>query len=104
MDSSIVALRSKALRALGSIVTVDPDVLALVRRLHRCLQYADVQPFVKVALEDRLSDGSPAVRDIAVDLVGKYFVQKPILAKEYYRHIADRIDVSSPTPNGIVCL
>ena len=30
MDSSVVALRSKALRALGAIVTVDPDVLALV--------------------------------------------------------------------------
>jgi cohesin loading factor subunit SCC2 len=30
LDSTIVALRSKALRALGSIVTVDPDVLALV--------------------------------------------------------------------------
>jgi len=30
MDSPVVALRSKALRALGSIVTVDPDVLALV--------------------------------------------------------------------------
>jgi cohesin loading factor subunit SCC2 len=45
-------------------------------------------------LEDRLSDGSPAVRDIAVDLVGKYIVQKPTLATEYYRHIADRIEVS----------
>ena len=30
MDSSVVALRSKALRALGAIVTVDPDVLSLV--------------------------------------------------------------------------
>jgi cohesin loading factor subunit SCC2 len=30
LDSTVVALRSKALRALGSIVTVDPDVLALV--------------------------------------------------------------------------
>jgi hypothetical protein len=45
-------------------------------------------------LEDRLSDGSPAVRDIAVDLVGKYIVQKPTLATEYYRHIADRVEVS----------
>lgn len=30
MESPVVALRSKALRALGSIVTVDPDVLAMV--------------------------------------------------------------------------
>jgi cohesin loading factor subunit SCC2 len=35
------------------------------------------------------------VRDIAVDLVGKYIVQKPSLATEYYRHIADRIEVST---------
>jgi hypothetical protein len=31
MDSTVVALRSKALRALGSIVVIDPDVLAMVR-------------------------------------------------------------------------
>lgn len=30
MDSSVVGIRSKALRALSSIVTVDPDVLTLV--------------------------------------------------------------------------
>jgi cohesin loading factor subunit SCC2 len=53
------------------------------------------KPSVKEALEDRLSDGSPAVRDIAVDLVGKYIVQKPTLATEYYRHIADRVEVST---------
>ena len=34
------------------------------------------------------------MRDIAVDLVGKYIVQKPSLATEYYRHIADRVEVS----------
>ena len=56
---------------------------------------------MKLALEDRLSDGSPAVRDIAVDLVGKYIVQKPALAMEYYRHIADRVDVSFHWTRGI---
>lgn len=52
-------------------------------------------------MEDRLADGSPAVRDIAVDLVGKYIVQKPMLAMEYYRHIADRIDVSSASVENL---
>jgi len=94
LDSTVVALRSKALRALGSIVTVDPDVLALVSTALTGYVKADEEPFVKEALEDRLSDGSPAVRDIAVDLVGKYIVQKPTLATEYYRHIADRVEVS----------
>ncbi len=30
MDTPVVALRSKALRGIGNIVTVDPDVLGMV--------------------------------------------------------------------------
>lgn len=80
MDFQAVALRSKALRGLSAIVQVDPDVLG--------------QSSVRQAFEARLSDTSPAVRDSAVDLIGKYMVQKPILASEYYPHIALRINVS----------
>ncbi|KAK8844801.1 hypothetical protein IAR55_006651 [Kwoniella newhampshirensis] len=77
LDNSAVGLRSKALRAVGTVVMVDPEVLGL----HQ----------IRQALEDRLSDGSPAVRDAAVELVGKYLVQKPKLAAEYYPHIAQRV-------------
>ena len=80
MDFQAVALRSKALRGLSAIVQVDPDVLALSN--------------VRQAFEARLSDPSPAVRDSAVDLIGKYMVQKPNLAEEYYPHIALRVHVS----------
>jgi cohesin loading factor subunit SCC2 len=80
MDSAIIALRSKALKAVGEVVTVDPDILSL--------------PYIRQAIEARLSDPSPAVRDAAVDLVGKYVVQKPNLATEYYPHIAMRVEVS----------
>lgn len=52
------------------------------------------QPYVKQALEDRLADSSPAVRDAAVELVGKYIVQKPSLAVEYYPLISTRATVS----------
>ncbi|WWC90225.1 uncharacterized protein L201_005158 [Kwoniella dendrophila CBS 6074] len=65
MDNPAVGLRSKALRGIGS-------------------------PQIRQALENRLSDPSPAVRDAAVELVGKYIVQKPKLAAEYYPHIAQR--------------
>ncbi len=41
-----------------------------------------------------MSDSSPAVRDAAVELVGKYVVKKPSLAAEYYPHIALRVTVS----------
>jgi cohesin loading factor subunit SCC2 len=37
---------------------------------------------------------SPAVRDAAVELIGKYIVQMPELAGDYYRIISDRIAVS----------
>nr|XP_019013987.1 uncharacterized protein I206_00064 [Kwoniella pini CBS 10737]OCF52768.1 hypothetical protein I206_00064 [Kwoniella pini CBS 10737] len=76
LDNSAVGLRSKALRGVASVIVVDPEVLGL--------------PQIRQALEDRLSDHSPAVRDAAVELVGKYIVQKPKLAAEYYPHIAQR--------------
>lgn len=80
MDLGAVALRSKALKALGSIALVDPDILSL--------------PHVRTAFENRLSDSSPAVRDAALDLVGKYVVQKPELGVDYYPQIATRAAVS----------
>ena len=36
-------------------------------------------------------DNSSAVRDAAVELLGKYVVQRPELAGDYYERIADRI-------------
>ena len=50
---------------------------------------------MRQAIEDRLSDSSPSVRDAAVELVGKYVVQKPKLAAEYYPHLALRVAVCS---------
>lgn len=49
---------------------------------------------MKQAIDERLSDSSAAVRDAAVELVGKYVVQKPSLAVEYYPHLALRVSVS----------
>lgn len=80
MDFSAVALRAKALKGLSTIIQVDPDVLGLTQVRH--------------AFEARLSDPSPAVREPAVDLIGKYMLLKPDLAAEYYPQIALRINVS----------
>lgn len=38
-----------------------------------------------------LSDNSPAVRDAAVDLIGKYVVQRSEWAEQYYPLIAERV-------------
>ncbi|EAL23165.1 hypothetical protein CNBA5100 [Cryptococcus deneoformans B-3501A] len=77
LGNPIIAIRTKALRGVGSIVMVDPDVLRLRQ--------------FRLALEERLSDVSPGVRDAAVELVGKYLVQKPELATQYYPQIALRV-------------
>lgn len=40
-------------------------------------------------------DNSPAVRDAAVELIGKYMIDSPEVAGDYYPRIADRIAVRS---------
>ena len=50
---------------------------------------------MKQAIENHLHDQSPAVRDAAIELIGKYVVQSPELSDDYYEVIADRIAVSS---------
>ncbi|KAF9267598.1 hypothetical protein L218DRAFT_955463 [Marasmius fiardii PR-910] len=77
LDASPIFMRTKALRALGQIVTSDATILSL--------------PGVRRAIEIRLLDGSPAVRDAAVELIGKYMIDAPEVASDYYQRIADRI-------------
>lgn len=52
------------------------------------------QPNVRRAIEAHLLDNSPAVRDAAVELIGKYMIDSPEVAGDYYQKIADRIAVS----------
>ncbi|KAK1217276.1 Sister chromatid cohesion protein 2 [Marasmius sp. AFHP31] len=77
LDASPIFMRTKALRALGQIVTSDATILSTTG--------------VRRAIEVRLLDGSPAVRDAAVELIGKYMIEAPEVASEYYQKIAERI-------------
>ncbi|KAF7357525.1 Sister chromatid cohesion protein [Mycena sanguinolenta] len=77
LDAPAIFMRTKALRALGQIVTSDPSVLA--------------EPNVRRAIESHLLDSSPAVRDAAVELIGKYMIESPEVAGDYYSKIADRM-------------
>lgn len=77
LDAPPVFMRTKALKALGQIVTSDPSILSA--------------PNVRRGIEDHLLDSSPAVRDAAVELIGKYIVDSPKFAADYYQKIADRI-------------
>ena len=38
-------------------------------------------------------DSSPAVRDAAVELIGKYMIDSPEVAGNYYQKIAERMAV-----------
>lgn len=101
LDHSTVAVRSRALRALQLIVTTDPDVLLLVstrvsRFQHVMLNLGTTsQEPVKLSFEIRLGDTSPQVRDVALDLIGKYVLEKPSFGVTYYPLIANRVNVSS---------
>ena len=76
-DGSIIAFRQKALKALGAIVEQDSSIF--------------FQPNVRLAVEKRLMDSSPAVRDAALDMLGRYVVYNPELAVQYLPKIAERI-------------
>ncbi|KAI0064180.1 hypothetical protein BV25DRAFT_1934347 [Artomyces pyxidatus] len=77
LDAPPVFMRTKALRALGQIVTSDPTILSAAN--------------VRRGIESHLLDSSPAVRDAAVELIGKYMIDSPEVAGDYYQKIADRI-------------
>ncbi|KAI1793228.1 hypothetical protein LXA43DRAFT_1124268 [Ganoderma leucocontextum] len=77
LDAPPVFMRTKALKALGQIITSDPSILSA--------------PNVRRGIETHLLDSSPAVRDAAVELIGKYMVDSPKFAADYYLKIADRI-------------
>ncbi|KAI0051083.1 hypothetical protein FA95DRAFT_1554896 [Auriscalpium vulgare] len=77
LDAPPVFMRTKALRALGQIVTSDPSILSAAN--------------VRRGIESHLLDSSPAVREAAVELIGKYMVDSPEVAGDYYQRIADRI-------------
>ncbi|KAG6336273.1 hypothetical protein ID866_2827 [Astraeus odoratus] len=77
LDAPAVFMRTKALRALGQIVTSDSSILSMTN--------------VRRAIESHLLDSSPAVRDAAVELIGRYIIESPEVAGDYYSRIADRI-------------
>lgn len=57
------------------------------------------KPNVRIAIERHLLDSSPAVRDAAVELIGKYMIDSPEFAGNYFSKISERIAVHSlPSP------
>jgi cohesin loading factor subunit SCC2 len=99
LDATAVFMRTKALRALGQIVTADPGILRNVSTsVHPVFPPLTQGSFffqvnVQKAIETHLLDSSPQVRDAAVELIGKYVVSLPEVAGDYYDQISERIAV-----------
>lgn len=75
-------LRSKAMKCLCTVVEADPSVLAR----------NDIKTCVQVGLTDK----SISVREAAIDLIGRYVVQKQQLILQYYDVLCERsIDTGS---------
>jgi len=98
LDSPAIFVRTKALKALGVIVTSDSTILSAVRIDFNFRNLAKKliprqQANVRRGIESHLLDSSAAVRDAAVELIGKYIIDSPKVASDYYQKIADRIAV-----------
>ncbi|KAA1098581.1 Sister chromatid cohesion protein 2 [Puccinia graminis f. sp. tritici] len=75
--SPSVTFRSKSIKALALVVAKDETVF--------------FQESVRKAIENRMHDSSPAVRDATVELIGKYVVDRPDLAVAFLPQISARI-------------
>jgi cohesin loading factor subunit SCC2 len=106
LDAPPVFMRTKALRALGQIVTSDPSILSMVRLPRLTVSHPNPVPQsnVRSAIEIHLLDHSTAVRDAAVDLIGKYMIDSPVVAREYYPRVAERVAVRHPFRFPDLCL
>ncbi|KAJ2371763.1 Sister chromatid cohesion protein 2, partial [Coemansia sp. RSA 2607] len=83
LSASQVTLRSKALRSLNQIASQRPSVL--------------YQANVKYAINHRLQDSSPQVREAAIDLIGRHISQNPELTDQYYEFISVRVLDKGPS-------
>lgn len=75
-----IAIRTKAMKCLALIVDADPAVLA--------------RPDMQIGVNRSFLDQSTAVREAAVDLVGKFVLSRPDLIDKYYGMLSNRILVS----------
>lgn len=76
-----IAIRTKAMKCLALIVEADPAVLA--------------RPDMQIGVNRSFLDQSTAVREAAVDLVGKFVLSRPDLIDKYYGMLSNRILVSA---------
>ena len=95
---------SRFAESAWSLLRIRVSFFACVQGFLRGVFVADArlsQADVRNSIEHRMLDSSPAVRDTAIELVGKYVAERPDLAVQYLPQISERITVrsfSSPAP------
>merc|ERR1712062_753005 len=72
-----VQIRTKALKCLTEIVSVDPKILS--------------QDVIAKSIQSRMQDSATSVREAAVDLIGKFILTRPEVANQYYIMLRERI-------------
>ncbi|KAI9341450.1 hypothetical protein BDR26DRAFT_918396 [Obelidium mucronatum] len=93
LDSDTVTLRTRSLKALSDVVSVDATVLSLAS--------------VKTVISNRLLDPSKMVRDAAVELVASYLMKdyNEVLIAEYYPLLIPRmLDVGAAVRKRVIKL
>jgi len=77
LQESAIGLRTKAMKALAAIISADPNLL------HR--------DEMRLGVHGRFMDQAASVREAAVDLVGRFVLDKPQLTLQYYPMLSERI-------------
>lgn len=89
LEDSAIRVRVAAVRAIGSVVEADPQVLGL----------DEVRP----AVERRMTDNGAQVRSAVIGLLGKQMMHNADLAGKYYDAIVDRIsDVNVSVRTSVI--
>ncbi|WOH13630.1 hypothetical protein DCAR_0833140 [Daucus carota subsp. sativus] len=73
-------IRAKALRAVSVIVEADIQKFCVITDKH-----------VQSAVEDRFCDSSISVREVSLELVGRYITSHPDFGVKYFEKVAERI-------------
>jgi hypothetical protein len=76
-DAKEVLVRSRAIKVLSAVVQVDPSVMELEHVIH--------------AIESRLLDPSPSVRDSVLEAVGKWLMIGESLSESYLSVLMERM-------------
>lgn len=81
LDNKSIPVRQRTLRAISAITTVDSSLLG--------------DATLRATVEVRMVDGSPAVREQAVKLMGDFLVRTPKYISEYREAILSRLSDSA---------